>query len=105
VASGHHREAGSGVNGWLFVAGVYVGATVIFSSVFLLLRILAWVLNHGLPNMLRLRARAVVEWQDCDEPAYDDSPDDIDALVDAINEDREKEMFAAWEAQFGERAS
>jgi hypothetical protein len=34
-----------------------------------------------------------------------DEPDDIDALVDAINEDSEKAMFAAWEAEFGERAS
>lgn len=31
--------------------------------------------------------------------------DDIDTLVDAINEDREKALFAAWENEFGERAS
>lgn len=33
-----------------------------------------------------------------------DEPDDIDALVDAINEDSEKAMFEAWEREFGERA-
>jgi hypothetical protein len=67
------------VNGWLFVAGVYVGATVIFSSIFLLLRILAWVCTNGLPNMLRLQARAVVEWQDCDpvDAHLVDQPDEV----------------------------
>jgi hypothetical protein len=34
-----------------------------------------------------------------------DEPDDIDALVDAINEDHDKAHFEQWENEFRERAS
>jgi hypothetical protein len=61
------------VNGWLFVAGVYAGAAVVFGSVFALFRILAWVCTNGLPAMLRLRGRAVVEWPDTE--AWDEHVD------------------------------
>lgn len=70
------------MNGAVVVAGITVGSALTFSTVFLSMRVLAWVVTHGLPSMLRLRGQAVVEWQDCDtKDGTDEWPWADDAIL------------------------
>lgn len=97
-------------------------------TAYLCFRGIAWVIANGWRSMLglvALRGEAILTvdpdggdvwagrryapdvWAglDCalaEPPLF--PPDDIGALVDAINEDADREDFALWEAEFGERA-
>ena len=80
------------------------GACLMFSTVFVLMRILAWVLTEGIPSMISRRSRAVVEWQDCDRKDGDDwDYPEIEAISALIHEAQEPddpaEHFAQWRAE------
>lgn len=76
------------MNAAVLVFGGVAGAAITFSTVFVLMRILAWVVTVGVPSMISRRSEAVVEWQDCDrqgrrsvddhspEISFDDHVDD-----------------------------
>lgn len=99
------------------VIGAVVCAALAVSSLFLLLRILAWLFVNGIPSLVADRSRAVVEWQDCDvqertgdRHAWDSHCADAVLLTHEadpdLSEDNEAYAvdFLAWEAEFGERA-
>jgi hypothetical protein len=48
---------------------------VIGTSVTILALVAAGIIQNGLPNMLRIRARAVVEWPDTADEAWDEHVD------------------------------
>jgi hypothetical protein len=89
----------------LAVGGVG-GAAITFSTVFVLMRILAWLVTEGIPSMISSRSRAVVEWQDCDkqERRTDDDWDyeDLGALAAIVQRaceeepDPDAEHFVLW---------
>jgi hypothetical protein len=118
------------VNAVVLGFGGVIGAAITFSTVFVLMRILAWVVTVGVPSMISRRSRAVVEWQDCDrndppaESVWDsldrhlhDVPDEV--LVDDrpfggeheadldLSEENEAyaDDFLAWASELGQRAS
>jgi hypothetical protein len=67
------------------VFGGVVGAAITFSTVFVLMRILAWVVVEGIPSMISRRSEAVVGWQDCDQQGRRSGWDDhVDTALEVL---------------------
>lgn len=90
------------MNAVALVFGGVVGAAITFSTVFVLMRILAWMVTEGIPSMISRRSEAVVEWQDCDrKDETEEWPDSdrwrrhVDQAVAAVESPLLREIYAA----------
>lgn len=86
------------MNAAMLAAGGVVGAAITFSTVFVLMRILAWMVTEGVPSMISRRSRAVVEWQDCDQQGRHSGWDDhVDRALAVSAEESPllREIYAA----------
>lgn len=72
------------MNAVVLVFGGVVGAAITFSSAFVLLRILAWLVKEGIPSMISRRSEAVVEWQDCDVQPRNAFDDHVDSALEVL---------------------